>query len=71
MGYYQGIGISNCQITYQNIDGSKKINGDGKDLEPNFGGKTLEYFRKYQIDPLGFYYEIKKERRCPLLAEKH
>jgi CRISPR-associated endonuclease Csn1 len=71
MGYYQGINIRNCQITYQNIDGSKKINGDGKDLGPNFGGKTLEYFRKYQIDPLGFYCEIKKERRCPLLAEKH
>ena len=71
MGYYQGIGISICQITYQNIDGSKKINGKGEDSDPYFGGKTPEYFRKYQIDPLGFYYEIKKERRCPLSVEKH
>ena len=69
MGYYQNIGISVCQITYQNIDGSKKINGKGKDSDPYFSGKTLEYFRKYQIDPLGFYYEIKKERRCSLSAE--
>ncbi len=71
MGYYQGIGISICQITYQNIDGSKKINGKGEDSDPYFGGKTPEYFRKYQIDPLGFYYEIKKECRCPLSVEKH
>lgn len=65
MGYYQKINIHSCNITYQ------KINRNGKDSDPNFGGKTLEYFRKYQIDPLGFYYEIKKERRCPLSAEKH
>ncbi len=71
IGYYQGINISNCQITYQNTDGSKKINDKGENSDHNFGGKTLEYFRKYQIDPLGFYYEIKKERRCPLSAEKH
>ena len=70
-GYYQSININGCKITYQNIDGSKEINGKGKNTDPYFGGKTLEYFRKYQIDPLGWYYEIKKERRCPLSAEKH
>ena len=71
IGYYQKIGISGSQITYQNIDGSKNINGKGEDSDYYFGGKTLEYFKKYQVDPLGFYYEIKKELRCPLSNKKH
>jgi CRISPR-associated endonuclease Csn1 len=71
IGYYQKIGISGSQITYQNIDGSKNINRKGENIDPYFGGKTLEYFKKYQVDPLGFYYEIKKELRLPINNKKH
>jgi len=71
MGYFLNIGISNCQITYQNINGSKEKNSKGKEFDPYFGGTTLEYIKKYQIDPLGFYYEIKKERRLPVSMKKN
>ena len=71
IGYYQKININGSQITYQNIDGSKNINGKGENIDPYFGGKTLEYLKKYQVDPLGFYYEIKKELRLPINNKKN
>lgn len=40
---------------------------DGDKNYAGIGSKTLEYFKKFQVSPLGEYIEVKKERRIGVL----
>lgn len=82
-GYVSQIVSSTAQIIIENPDNSendifsrdKDKNGNIKgDSIARYGTKTLVYLKKYTIDPLGYYHEIKGEKRLgtiPQEAKKH
>lgn len=55
IGYFGGFDRSTCSITIEAPDNSTKLRG--------IGIKTLHSIKKYQVDVLGEYHEIKKEKR--------
>ena len=61
-GYYKGTGRATASIT---IEGH-----DRNFIQPSIGVKTVDNIKKYQVDPLGRYVEVKSETRLPLNAKK-
>ena len=53
--YYKSTGISSGSITVINNDNSYMIS--------SLGAKTLKSIEKYQVDILGNFYKVKKEKR--------
>lgn len=51
LGYYVKAGISVAQITI--------ITDDNKYIQPSLGVKGLQCIKKYEVDVLGNYYEVK------------
>ena len=63
-GYYIRTHRCTGSIYYEMVDG--KINENGEHVQKTIGVKTLKTFKKYQVDVLGNYHEIKKEKRQPI-----
>ena len=61
-GYFGGTDRSLGRIIIQEHDRSKD--------EIRACVKTQDIFKKYQVDPLGFYTEVKTEKRMPLKIKK-
>lgn len=61
-GYYKGTGRATASIT---IEGH-----DRNFIQPSIGVKTVDNIKKYQVDPLGRYVEVKSETRLPLNIKK-
>ena len=61
-GYFDGChrGTGNFHIEAQ----------DSSQYWEGIGPRNLEYIKKYQVDPLGRYVEVKSETRLPLNAKK-
>jgi len=82
-GYVSQVVSSTAQIIIENPDNieneifsrDKDKNGNIKgDSIARYGTKTLIYLKKYTIDPLGYYHEVKGEKRLgaiPQEAKKH
>lgn len=65
LGYFKGAHSSTAQIYIQATD---------SDFIKTAGSKTALIFKKYTIDPLGYYHEVKGEKRLgtiPQEAKKH
>lgn len=60
-GYFGGVHSSTAGITVRLIDLNKEISG--------IGSKRAEYIKKYQIDPLGYYHEVKQEKRLGTIPQ--
>lgn len=61
-GYYKGTSRSTASMT---------IEGHDRDfIQPSIGVKTVDGIKKYQVDPLGRYVEVKSEIRLPLNVKK-
>lgn len=60
-GYWVGTDSSTAGVSVDLPDGSKELRG--------IGSKTAEFIKKYQIDPLGYYHEVKNETRLPTIPE--
>lgn len=58
MGYYVGTHRGTGAITIEAADRSQIWSG--------LGARNLDYIKKYQVDPLGNYVEVKSEKRLPL-----
>lgn len=66
LGYYKSCDISSGKIIIDSPDRSIK--------EKGFGTKTAAYIKKYQVEILGDYHEVKCEKRLPIKMkgkEKH
>lgn len=65
LGYFNGTDRAVAAISLTSHDRSNNFRG--------IGVKTLDQFRKYQVDPLGRIAEVKKETRLPLtmIKKKH
>ncbi len=61
VGYFKGADSATAQAQIQSID---------TDLVKRAGSKTAEYIKKYTIDPLGYYYEVKSERRLGTIPQE-
>lgn len=61
-GYYKGTGRATASITIEGHDRSF--------IQPSIGVKTVDNIKKYQVDPLGRYVEVKSEQRLPLNVKK-
>lgn len=59
-GYYNSTHRGTGAINIEAVDGNKDFKGEG------IGVKSLFSFKKYQVDVLGNYYEIKNEKRQPI-----
>jgi CRISPR-associated endonuclease Csn1 len=53
-GYYNAVDSANAKIIIKSHDGSQ---------EYGFGAQNLVFIKKYQVDPLGNYVEVKSEKR--------
>lgn len=65
LGYFKGAHSSTAQVYIQATD---------SDFIKTAGSKTALVFKKYTIDPLGYYHEVKSEKRLgsiPQKAKKH
>lgn len=67
-----------CYFQYMNTDGRIMVNlldGTFKETIADISKlDTIEYIKKYTIDPLGYYHEVKSEKRLgtiPQEAKKH
>lgn len=58
IGYYVKCNRANGAITIDYTDRSKEAR--------TFGAKTLAYIKKYQVEILGDYHEVKKEKRLDI-----
>lgn len=54
LGYFKGVDSSTAQVKIQETD---------SEILHKLGSKTAVSFRKFTIDPLGYYHEIKLEKR--------
>lgn len=61
-GYYVGTHRGTSAITIEAPDRSETWAG--------LGARNLKYIKKYQVDPLGRYVEVKSETRVPLNAKQ-
>ncbi len=57
-GYFRGTDIDSARITLIDVDNAQNKN--------RVAVKSLETFKKYQVDVLGNYREIKNEKRLPI-----
>ncbi len=57
-GYFRGTDIDSARITLIDVDNSQNRN--------RVAVKSLETFKKYQVDILGNYHEVKSESRQPI-----
>lgn len=55
--YYKGVDIDSARITLINTDNTNR------DTKIRKSARSLYSFKKYQVDVLGNYYEVKKEKR--------
>lgn len=62
LGYFDGSDRATGAFTIEAPDSSQRWRG--------IGVRNLEYIKKYQVDPLGNYVEIKSEVRLPLNLKK-
>ncbi|MBD3825067.1 MAG: hypothetical protein IE916_11255, partial [Epsilonproteobacteria bacterium] len=78
-GYLSQVVSSTAQIVLENIDNSENEifsrdkNKDGTpkgDSIARYGSKTLVYIKKYTIDPLGYYHEVKGEKRLGTISQE-
>ena len=60
LGYYDSTHSGTANLTIKS--------NDGKD-EMNFGSQNLVFIKKYQVDPLGNYVEVKSEKRQGSIKE--
>jgi hypothetical protein len=52
---------------------SRDKNKDGTpkgDSVARYGSKTLMHIKKYTIDPLGYYHEVKSEKRLGTISQE-
>jgi CRISPR-associated endonuclease Csn1 len=72
-GFFVGIHSGNGKITLSSIDNSEnelfENDKTGKAIFQT-GSMTLEYITKYTIDPLGYYYEVKGEKRLGTIPQE-
>lgn len=61
-GYFRGAHSGTAGISMRKIDSDIDIDG--------IGSKTAEYIKKYQIDPLGYYHEVKSEKRLGTIPQE-
>ena len=61
-GYFDGCDRASGNLNIEAPDSSQYWKG--------VGARNLEYIKKYQVDPLGRYVEVKSEPRLPLNAKK-
>lgn len=61
-GYFDGCDRASGNLNIEAPDSSQYWKG--------VGARNLEYIKKYQVDPLGRYVEVKSETRLPLNAKK-
>ncbi len=61
-GYYKGVHRGTAGITLEEHDKKQKYEG--------IGSKTLDYIKKYQVNFLGEYTEVKGEKRQLLMHKK-
>ncbi len=62
LGYYRGLDRFTASISFDNNDNSKSFRG--------LGVQNLETFKKYSVDILGNYFEVKQEERQPIGNKK-
>ena len=60
LGYYDSTHSGTAKIMFKEHDGSK---------EYGFGAQSLVFIKKYQVDPLGNYVEVKSEKRQGSIKE--
>ncbi len=63
-GYYNSTHRGTGAINIEAVDGNKEFKGEG------IGVKSLFSFKKYQVDPLGNYFEVKHEKRLGIIMKK-
>ena len=61
MGYFKGAHSATAQVQIQSID---------SDFVKIAGSKTAVIFKKYIIDPLGYYHEVKNEKRLGTIPQE-
>ncbi len=61
LGYYNSTDSGTAKIIFREHDGSK---------EYGFGVQNLVFIKKYQVDPLGKYVEVKSEKRLGTINER-
>lgn len=54
-GYFRGVHSGTAGITVRKVDSDEEISG--------IGSKTAGFIKKYNINPLGYYTEVKQEKR--------
>jgi CRISPR-associated endonuclease Csn1 len=62
LGYYNAFNRATAAITFENNDRSK--------IYKEVGAQSLEVFKKYSVDILGNYSEVKNEKRMPIGNKK-
>jgi CRISPR-associated endonuclease Csn1 len=60
-GYFRGTHSGTAGITVRKIDSDEEDSG--------IGSKTAIYIKKYTIDPLGYYHEVKNEKRLGTIPQ--
>ncbi len=63
MGYYKGCDIDSGRIVLDSADRSQK--------DVRFSTKTAAYIKKYQVEILGDYHEVKHEKRLDIKKKGH
>ncbi len=66
-GYYSGLDRATGQISLTSHDKSKIFTGSEK---YRVGAKSLDYIKKFMVDPLGNLSEVKKEKRLSFSFKK-
>lgn len=61
LGYFKQADSSTANIKLQKIESDEQF---------NFGSKTAEYIKKYTVDPLGYYHEVKNEKRLGTIPQE-
>lgn len=61
-GYFRGVHSGTAGVSIRKLDSDEEISG--------IGSKTAEYIKKYQIDPLGYYHEVKSEKRLGTIPQE-
>lgn len=62
IGYFRGVHSGTAGITLRKIDSDREISG--------IGSKMAQYINKYTIDPLGYYHEVKGEKRLGTIPQE-
>ncbi|MGE4398519.1 MAG: type II CRISPR RNA-guided endonuclease Cas9 [Campylobacterales bacterium] len=61
-GYFLGVHSGTGNISIKKIESQDSFDG--------LGPKTATYLKKYQIDPLGYYHEVKGEKRLGTMPQE-